>query len=125
MPRTRIPIHGVRYSWQRYSSEARAKLVYNKLRDRHGLGLREILPGWQEIVYSESEGWLVPWEKALLEGKPVSSVVAKLNRRKGQLQGVTVPEGLKKAESEQKTFDWISLLIRGDPQLKNLLQWNQ
>jgi hypothetical protein len=125
MPRTRIPIHGVRYSWQRYSSEARAKLVYNKLRDRHGLGLREILPGWQEIVYSESEGWLVPWEKALLEGKPVSSVVAKLNRRKGQLQRVTVSEGLKKAASEQKTFDWISLLIRGDPQLRNLLQWNQ
>jgi hypothetical protein len=99
--------------------------VYHKLRDRHGLGLRKILPGWQEIVYSESEGWLVPWEKALLEGKPVSSVVAKLNRRKGQLQRVTVLDGLKKAESEQKTFDWISLLIRSDSQLRNLLQWNQ
>jgi hypothetical protein len=115
----------VKYSWQRYSSEARAKLVYNKLRDRHGLGLRQILPGWQEIVYSESEGWLVPWERALLEGKPVSSVVTKLNRRKGQLQRVTVSDGLKKAESEQKTFDWIFLLIRSDPQLRNLLQWNQ
>jgi hypothetical protein len=124
MPRTRIPIHGVRYPWQQYSCEARAKLVYNKLRDRHGLGLREILPGWQDIIYSESEGWLVPWETALLKGEPVNSVVAKLNRRKGQLQRITVSEGSAKAASEQKTFDWICMLIRGDPQLREILQWN-
>jgi predicted Ser/Thr protein kinase len=100
----------------------RAKLIYNKLRDRHGFGLREILPGWQDIIYSESEGWLVPWEKALLKGEPVNSVVAKLNRRKGQLQRTTVLNGAEKVASEQETFDFICLLIRCDTQLKHILQ---
>jgi hypothetical protein len=100
----------------------RAKLIYNKLRDRHGFGLREILPGWQDIIYCESEGWLVPWEKALLKGEPVNSVVAKLNRRKGQLRRTTVLNGVEKAASEQETFDFICLLIRCDSQLKQILQ---
>jgi hypothetical protein len=125
MPRTRIPINGLRYSWQKYSCETRAKLIYNKLRDRHGLGLREILPGWQDIIYSESEGWLKPWEKALLKGEPVNSVVAKLNRRKGQLRKTTVLNGVEKAASEQKTFDCICLLVNCDSQLRQTLQWNQ
>jgi hypothetical protein len=123
MPRTRIPIHGVRYSWQQYSCEARAKLIYNKLRERNGFGFRCLLPGWEDIVYSDSEGWLVAWEKALLKGEPVSCVVSKLNRRKGQLRRATVAEGALKAACEQETFDWICLLIRGDNQLRETLQW--
>jgi hypothetical protein len=103
----------------------RAKLIYNKLRDRHGFGLRKILPGGQDIIYSESEGWLVLWEKALLKGEPVNSVVAKLNRRKGQLRRTTVLNGVEKAASEQETFDFICLLVRCDSQLKQVLQWNQ
>jgi hypothetical protein len=125
MPRTRIPINGVRYSWQKYSCETRGKLIYNKLRDRHGLGLREILPGLQDIIYSESEGWLVPWEKALLKGEPVNSVVAKLNRRKGQMRRTTVLNGDEKAASEQITFDCICLLVNCDSQLRQVLHWNQ
>jgi hypothetical protein len=124
MPRTRISNNGLRYSWQKYSCLTRAKLIYNKLRDRHGFGLRKILPGWQDIIYSESEGWLVPWEKALLKGEPVNSVVAKLNRRKGQLRRTAVVNGVEKAASEQETFDFICLLVRCDSQLQQILQWN-
>jgi hypothetical protein len=123
MPRTRIPINGRRYSWQQYSCEARAKLIYNKLRERNGFGLRCILPGWEDIIYSDSEGWLVTWEKALLKGEPVSCVVSKLNRRKGQLRRATVSEGALKAACEQETFDWICLLIGGDNRLREILQW--
>jgi hypothetical protein len=125
MPRTRIPINGLRYAWLKYSCETRAKLIYNKLRDGNGLGLCEILPGWQDIIYSESEGWLVPWEKALLKGEPVNSAVAKLNRRKGQLRKTTVLNGVEKAASEQKTIDCICLLVNCDSQLRQILQWNQ
>jgi hypothetical protein len=75
-------------------------------------------------VHSESEGWLVPWEKALLKGESAHSVVSKLNRRKGQLRRTTVPEGPLKAACEQQTFEWICLLIRGDTQLRGALQWN-
>jgi hypothetical protein len=123
MPRTRIPINGVRYSWQRYSCEAWAKLIYNKLRDRHGLGFRGILPGWESIIYSESEGWLVNWEKALLKGESAHSIVSKLNRRKGLLRRITVAEGSLKAACEQKTFEWICILIRSDTILKEAMQW--
>jgi hypothetical protein len=128
MPRTRIPINGIRYPWQLYSCETRAKLVYNKLRDRHGLCLREIIPvlsdSWERIIYSDSERWLVKWEKALLKGEPICSIVSKLNRRKGQLRRTTVVEGSLKAACEQQTFEWICLLIRGDTQLRGALQWN-
>jgi hypothetical protein len=128
MPRTRISITGIRYPWQLYSCETRAKLIYNKLRDRHGLCLRGIIPvlshSWERIIYSDSERWLVKWEKALLKGEQLCSIVSKLNRRKGQLRRTTVVEGSLKAACEQQTFEWICLLIRGDPQLRNLLQWN-
>jgi hypothetical protein len=53
----------------------------------------------------------------------VSCVVSKLNRRKGQLRRATVSEGALKAACEQETFDWICLLIRGDNQLRETLQW--
>jgi hypothetical protein len=65
----------------------------------------------------------VTWEKALLKGEPVSCVVSKLNRRKGQLRRATVSEGALKAACEQESFDWICLLIRGDNQLRETLQW--
>jgi hypothetical protein len=123
MPRTRIPINGARYSWQQYSCEARAKLIYNKLRERNGFGFRCILSGWEDIIYSDSESWLVTWEKALLKGEPVHSIVSKLNRRKGQLRRATVAEGALKAACEQKTFDWICLLVRSDTKLREALQW--
>jgi hypothetical protein len=127
MPRTRIPISGVRYSWQQYSCEARARLIYNKLRDRHGLGIRGIAPvllnSWEDIIHSRSVSWLVTWEKALLKGEPVHCIVSKLNRRKGQLRRATVAEGALKAACEQETFDWICILVRSDTKLREALQW--
>jgi hypothetical protein len=63
-------------------------------------------------------------KKSFILSLRVNSVVAKLNRRKGQLQRPTVLNGVEKAASEQETFDFICLLVRSDSQLKQVLQWN-
>jgi hypothetical protein len=123
MPRIPQPAGGRRFPWQEHSCEKRAKIIYNKLRVKHGFGLKCIYPGWDYIIYSDREGWLVEWERAVLKGKSSALVLSKLNRRVGQLRRPCVPDGQAKGTCELETFNLLKGLVRRDQQLRELVDF--
>ena len=126
MPRRQPPIWkrlGTQFSWNLYSPTKRAIFLWNRLRYKHGLGLRDLYPGQPAYIESEDLSWSVGWEVSFVCERPIVTIIEELLTFSETFKQEGREDWRDRAQCELETFKFTLKRVFGDSALRGHLRF--